>query len=276
MSVFARFIAANRQASRAIEGWLPAEFRRHLHTLYKYQVAALVNRGRGQVILDIGGGRECPFLPFVQNRRAHLIIGVDALEQELRFNPDLDTKIVADAATRGFPFRDGSAHLVVSRSVVEHMSDNEIFFANCARVLRPGGVLVHTFPCKFAPFSVINQLLPNRLVRQLIAYFHPHWENECGFPAFYDHCYFSAVRRILARNGFTNTQFAFRYYQSIYFDFFLPLYAAMLLYDLAVWAFGIRNLACAILVSAEQPGDREADTIRAHKTPLAAIPTAQH
>lgn len=255
MSLLARFSAANRRVSEAIEARLPALFTRHLHTLYKYEVANFVNCRTGQVVLDIGGGKECPFLPFVGEPGAHLLIAVDSSDEELRHNSDLDNKIVADAAALGFPFRDASADLIVSRSVVEHLHDNTMFFANCARVLRPGGFLVHTFPCKFAPFSLINQLLPNRLTRRLLAYFHPQWQDDCGFPAFYDHCYFSAIRGLLDRYGFQNPQFTFRYYQSIYFDFFFPLYALMLVYDLLVSGLRIRNLACAILVTAERPAD---------------------
>jgi ubiquinone/menaquinone biosynthesis C-methylase UbiE len=190
MSAFAQFIAANRRACRAVEAWLPVPFRRHLHTLYKYEVAARVDGRQGQVVLDIGCGRECPFLPFVKEPRAHFIVGIDCSSHELLLNRDLDVKVVADAATDAFPIRDGSVDLVVSRSVIEHLVDNEAFFANCARVLRPGGALVHTFACKFAPFALINQLLPNALARRLLAYFHPQWKDECGFPAFYDNCYF--------------------------------------------------------------------------------------
>jgi hypothetical protein len=53
--------------------------------------------------------------------RCLVIIAVDSSDGELRFNRDLNTKIVADAAAPSFPFRDSSVDLVVSRSVVEHM-----------------------------------------------------------------------------------------------------------------------------------------------------------
>jgi SAM-dependent methyltransferase len=264
MSLLSSFLAANSRASRAIEAWLPALFRRHLHTVYKYQVADLVNRQPRQVVLDIGAGKDCPFLPFVHEPRAHLIIGVDCSEHELRANTHLDTKIVADAAANRFPFEDGSADIVVSRSVVEHIRDNQVFFANCARVLRPGGILVHTFPCRFAPFSLINQFMPNVVARRLLAYFQPQWKDECGFIAYYDHCYFSAIRSLLDRNGLQNPQFTFRYYQSIYFDFFLPLYVLMLLYDLGTWFLGIRNLACGILVTATRNGGYPTGVERVH------------
>jgi ubiquinone/menaquinone biosynthesis C-methylase UbiE len=251
VSLLDSFIALNRSASRAIEARLPILFKRHLHTLYKLQVADMINQRPGQVTLDLGAGKECPFLPFVRDPRAHFILGVDCSERELRHNGDLDFKIVADAAD-GLPFKDGSIDVVVSRSVVEHIKDNQAFFANCARVLRSGGLLIHTFPGKFTPFSIFNQVMPNAIAKRLLAYFHPQWKDECGFIAYYDHCYFSAIRRLLNQNGFDNIQFTFRYYQSIYYDFFFPLYALMLLYDIVMWLFRIRNLACGILVTASR------------------------
>jgi hypothetical protein len=70
------------------------------------------------------------------------------------------------------------------------------------------------------------------------------------------------VGRLLELNGFENPRFAFRFYQGIYFDFFLPLYALVLLYDLVFWGLGVRNLACAILVTAEQATVRPASSGR--------------
>jgi SAM-dependent methyltransferase len=247
------FLDFNRRLSKAVEERLPARFKRHLHTIYKYEVAALVNRRWGQVILDIGGGKDCPFLPFVTEPQQQLIVAVDNSVEELCGNLCGARRIVADAAAPTFPFHNGSADLIVSRSVIEHLHNNQVFFENCARVLRPGGTLIHTFPCKFAPFSLLNQLIPDRWTRYLIGMFQPQWYEGCGFPAFYDRCHYSAIRDLLLRNGFKNPTFTFRYYQSIYFDFIFPLYAVMTIYDLALWFLDIRNLACAILVTAERP-----------------------
>ena len=272
MSLLGRFLDFNRRLSRAVEDRLPAGFTRHLHTLYKYEVAALVNRAPGQVVLDIGGGKDCPFLPFVAEPHRQAIVAVDYSEEELRRNPALRRRVVADAAAPAFPFGDGSADLIVSRSVVEHLHDNHAFLQNCARALRPGGVMVHTFPCRFAPFSLLNQLIPNRLARSLIAAFHPQWEQECGFVAFYDRCYDSAIRSLLDRTGFKRQKFYYRYYQSIYFDFLFPIYLLMLSYDLLVWLLGIRNLACGILVVAQLP-PAEPDR-SAHEAPEPSATTA--
>lgn len=265
MSLLARFITANQRLSQATENRLPARFKRHIQTLYKYKAAELINRRPGQVVLDIGGGKECPFLPFLDAPRHHLIIALDVSAEELRRNRQLENKIVADAASHGFPFREGSADLVVSRSVVEHIRDNVMFFANCASVLRPGGTMVHAFPGRFAPFALINQLLPNQLARRLVGYLHPDWreEDNYGFPAFYDRCYFSALQNLLDRNGFNNCRYDFLYYQSVYFNFLFPLYLLMLAYDLIAWTLRIRNLASGVVVTAERPpGSRVAGAPR--------------
>ena len=190
MSLLARFIEVNQWLSKATENRLPPVFKRHIQTLYKYQVAELLNRRPGQVVLDVGGGKECPFLPYLDAPHTHLIIALDISEEELRRNPRLDHKVVADAAAHGLPFRDGSVDVVVSRSV---------------------------------------------------------------FLALYDHCYFSTIKYLLERNGFTSMSFTLLYYQSVYFNFFYPLFILMLGYDLIASMLGIRNLASGIIVTAQRP-----------------------
>lgn len=252
----------NQRLCRIIENRLPAAFTRHIQTLYKYEVAALANRRPGQVLLDIGGGKECPFVPYLDDRDAHLIVAVDCSEEELRRNSLPGSKIVADAAAEGFPFRDRSVDLVVSRAVVEHIHDNAAFFRNCGYVLRPGGVMIHAFSGRFAPFALMNQLFPNGLTRRLIQLLHPYWREEgnYGFPAFYNRCYFSAIEDLLKRNGFRNGKFILLYYQSIYFTFFFPLFAVMLTYDVIVSLLGIRNLASGIIITAERPRHADGQT----------------
>ena len=163
--------------------------------MYKYEVAELLNRRPGQIVLDVGGGKECPFLAFVDPPCGHLIMALDLSDEELRQTVSSITRSLPTRRRSGFHFATLRPISSCPRAVVEHIRDNAAFFRNCARVLRPSGIVAHAFSGRFAPFALMNQLLPNRLTRRVIDYLHPEWHEEgnYGFLAFYDRCYFSTV-----------------------------------------------------------------------------------
>ena len=140
----------------------------------------------------------------------------------------------------------------MTSSVIEHLSAVEPFAAEAYRVLKPGGAVLNVFPCRYSPFSLINRMLPERLARALLYYFFPQWRDACGFKAYYDRCWYAAMRRTFEANGFTITEMTCRYYQSIYYKFFVPLYLLMLTYDAVIATLKIRNLCCQILLIAEK------------------------
>ena len=47
------------------------------------------------------------------------------------------------------PFEEGFFDFVFSTSTLEHVQDHELAFAEIARVMRPGGVAIHTFPSRY-------------------------------------------------------------------------------------------------------------------------------
>jgi 2-polyprenyl-6-hydroxyphenyl methylase/3-demethylubiquinone-9 3-methyltransferase len=252
MSLLRRFIALNQRLSLSIEPILPAEFTRHLHTTYKREAAEVINQRRGQTVVDVGGGRECPFLPFVAHPEDHLFISTDISESELRYNHEVRNRLVADASTGQMPFADQSIDLIASRSVVEHLPNVENFIGECARLLKPGGCAIHTFPSKYSPFSILNQIIPNRMARKILYVLQPQWEEVCGFKAYYDRIYYSSVVSMLQRHDLEIVRIDIRYYQAIYYSFFAPFYFIMLAYDLMLYALGARNLACQLLLVARK------------------------
>jgi SAM-dependent methyltransferase len=259
------FWAANRRLARRIETWLPREFNVNLARSYERIVAAELNKPEsGRVVVDVGGGKFCPYLRFIDPAREHRFMAADIALDELRRNDQIKDRVVTDVVL-SMPFADGSIDVLTSRSAVEHLSDVERYLTNCARGLRPGGYIIHSFPCRFAPFSLINQILPNKFARRLLHLFQPQWRDECGFPAYYNHCYYSAIRRLLERHRFTLTHVEMRYYQSIYYDFFLPLFILMVAYDLCVWKVQAKNLACQMLFVAQYRADA---TATSHDIPL--------
>lgn len=246
------FFRVNRAACDWIEARLPKAFTRSFNRLYETILIEEMNRSRKRRILDIGGGKKCFVADFKDPDQDPSIVAIDIAEEELKRNTQIADRVVGDV-TRELPFAEGSFDVITSRSLLEHLSDTQGFFRHAFGVMRPGGSFIHLCPGKFAPFALCNQLLPNRVAQQLLYFFHPSFQAECGFKAYYDGTYCSAMKRKLERAGFVDIQIHLRYYQSIYFNFFLPFYLASVIYDLAVSALGLKNLASQLIIVAKRP-----------------------
>jgi SAM-dependent methyltransferase len=245
------FFRVNIQISNLIERALPRAFTRSLLSLHELTAAEAMNCQSGQRVVDVGSGHYCPFARHRRSDRRTTLIAIDILESQLLNNEVADIRVAADVC-QGMPLNDASVDVIVTRSVLEHLADNETFVRECSRVLRPNGQCIHVMPARYSPFAILNRILPEKVSKALLFYFFPEWKAECGFYAYYRNCYYPRISEILAENGFVIKQITFRYYQSIYYRFFVPLYLVSLVYDLTLWLFDVRALACQILVVAEK------------------------
>jgi len=256
--VLERFLALNRRSSNGLEARLPHAT--DLHAMWTERVTKLLNARAGQFVVDAGGGKSCLF---AANRRqpGTRIVAVDISEEEMRSNTDVDETRVANVV-EGLPFEAGEVDLLVSRSTIEHLEDVEAFMHNCRRVMKDGGHMVHALPCKFAPFALANRLLPHWLTKRLLLLFMPWSDGILGFRAYYDHCYPSDMARVIEASGFEVEQVIVSWYQARYFDFFFPLFALNVGYELIVRALRIRNLCAGFLIVARAvpQGDQMAIT----------------
>jgi ubiquinone/menaquinone biosynthesis C-methylase UbiE len=203
----------------------------------------------GGVIVDVGGGARCAF---ANECLGSDIIAVDISASELEKNLDVSDRKVADV-TQEIPVPDNSSDIVSSRYVLEHLRGVDRFVREAYRVLKPGGVFITLFPNKYAPFSLINRLLPVSVAHR-VAYALKEQAAEFGiFPAYYEHCSPAAFRRVLEAEGFTSVDVKVAYSQSSYFNFFLPLALAILIYEWAISLLGLESLSAHVLVCARKP-----------------------
>jgi ubiquinone/menaquinone biosynthesis C-methylase UbiE len=246
------FFAVNRKVCRRLEVFLP-QAKTSIFDQYIQTVTGVVNgRPRNAVVIDVGGGKRCPFAHSLKGAGHATIIAVDISEDELRHNNDVNGKLVADIVQR-LPFRSRTVDLITSSSVLEHIQDVRRFVIHSSEVLKPDGYCVHLFPSKFAPFALLNQLLKG-VSRAVVHFFLPESKGICGFPAVYNECYYSAIRNLLLNNGFELIEVKPSYYQSPYFDFCFPLFAVSAAYEVVVKLLGLRNLAAYLLVVARRMG----------------------
>jgi len=232
-----------------VEAFLP-QVKVDIFSQYTQTVTNLI-KGSAQkvIVIDVGGGKHCPFAGVDDGDTT--IVAMDISEGDLRQNGDVNGRLVADIMG-GLPFRSRTVDVITSRSVLEHVEDVTSFVEHASSVLKLGGYWVHLFPSKFSPFALINQLLPRNVSRAAVYFFRPGSKGVLGFPAFYDKCYYSAMRNLLLNNGFELVDVKASYYQSQYFDFCLPLFAASAIYEVLVELLGLRNLAAYILVVARR------------------------
>jgi SAM-dependent methyltransferase len=106
-------------------------------------------------ILDLGGGSG-PLAHLIDRSRFNYIVVDQAVSPDL---PEDQAIIVADVSA--VPVEDESADMAICISAMQYF-DQERFFAECLRVLRPGAILaLH----ENGPFNPV--ILPVRLYRQI-------------------------------------------------------------------------------------------------------------
>lgn len=216
------FFDRNRRICSWIEDRLPDEFTENFNRTYENTIRDIVADIGPVRILDIGGGKKCHIARFCQSDPDNRITALDVDFIEMSQNTDVNDRVIGDA-TKTLPFADNSFSLVTSRSFLEHISDTNAFFKDSARILRTGGYFVHLCPGRYAPFAVLNRLLPHRVATKILYFFHPKYRQNCGFYAFYKDTYHDAVMRNLTESGYYPINVHHRYYQSVYFSFFVPL-----------------------------------------------------
>lgn len=246
--IFIKFFQWNEAFCRWIDPHLP-QFNERME--YDEAVASFMNATAGLVVVDVGAGGECPFAELRKPELHTQIIGIDMSADEMKDNADLDLKLVADLS-KALPLGDQQVDLIVSRSVLEHLTDQNRFVNEAKRVLKTKGLFIHLYPCKYAPFAILNRLLPRKLTRKLLHDLVPESRGISGYPAFYDRCSYSAMKSLLQKNGFEILRFRFGYYQSAYYRFFFPFYLLSILYELIIRALHVKNLSAQILVVARK------------------------
>lgn len=147
------------------------------------------------IVLDIGAGAG---IVAEMNFKADVgrIYGID-LDPRVVDNPYLHEGCVGDAAD--LPYADNMFDLIFADNVMEHLANPEQVFRECARVLKPGGILMFKTPNKTHYMPIIAQLTPHS--------FHQFINNLRGrdaedtFPTLYRANSKAAVQRLASRSG---------------------------------------------------------------------------
>ncbi len=177
------------------------------------------NTGPSSRVLDAGAGAGLLFKYELKGRVAE-IVGVD-LDPRVETNPQLDRGVCSDMGS--IPVSDGYFDLVISRAVLEHISDPDSFLREINRVLKPGGMFLFLTPNKWHYVILFSRMTPH--------WFH-EWYNERvrgrgdndTFPAVYLLNSVGDVRRRLGKAGFLEDSITLRESCPNYLLFSLPAF----------------------------------------------------
>lgn len=213
---------------------------------YKWGVEFLSSRPRR--IIDVGAGKKWHFAELKTSDME--VIGIDIEVEEMTNNPSLDHRIEGDCC-KNIPV--GNADIVMARAVVEHFHDNEAFCHNVFSALKPGGVLIATFPNKWAPFAIINRMVPNRVAQFLLKHLFPGYGGFVGFEAHYDRCTPNAFRKALTDAGLVVEREFISYFSSMYFAGLFPIYLISLAFDCLRHVAGVPAFSSYLAYTARKP-----------------------
>ncbi|MBI5190043.1 MAG: class I SAM-dependent methyltransferase [Nitrospirae bacterium] len=132
----------------------------------------------GRRLLDIGCGDGA--LSYLMTMAGWDVTGLDYSPTGLGFARD---KFMEEGAAASFmrgdscmlPVKDGSLDAVVAADIIEHLTEQEAFLAEIARVLKPGGAAVITTPVKVTEIPVdpehVREFYPEEFRETLGRYF---------------------------------------------------------------------------------------------------------
>jgi SAM-dependent methyltransferase len=159
-------------------------------------------------VLDVGCGRGEHAEDAVDYRRrlrclrgkAARVIGIDP-DVAGSSNPTID-EFRRLMPGQPWPIEAGSVDLVLSDSVLEHLSEAEDFFDEARRVLVPGGYLCIRTTNLLGYVGFVSKLLPNKFHAGLLSRLQNGRRAEDVFPTVYQCNTMRSIRREMGSHGF--------------------------------------------------------------------------
>jgi SAM-dependent methyltransferase len=212
-------------------------------------------------VLDVGSGRR-PAIAIEQRPDNCTYVGLDIVGEELAIAPPgayTDTWTADITEPLPNELRE-QFDVVISFQAIEHVDSVPRALREMRAALRPGGLLVFQTSGAFGILpAMVNRVLPRRaslwLLRRLTGR-----DPETVFPAVYDQCWASALRRLLT--SWQNVQVLPREWGGFYLLSAPYLLWPYLLWEELVRRAGWENLATHYLVAAELPGAPASTEIR--------------
>lgn len=183
----------------------------HPYHVFEREIAGLLRPEH--TLLDAGCGSTAPVLGKYRGK-AKRLIGVDMVD----FDGNTADLELHRGDLASIPVATDSVDLIISRSVMEHVSDPLRVYREMNRVLRPGGRVVFLTPNLWDYGSIIARLVPNQWHPWIVSHTEGRAEEDV-FPVVYRTNTRGAVERWTRESGFRVTSFRYLGQYPSYFMF---------------------------------------------------------
>lgn len=243
-----RFLGANRRLSQRFAARVESTDRFY-RDYDKLVLDAARGLPAGSAIVDLGGGRHCPFAAEVDRSHGTRIIAVDISEEELEANTTVDETRVADVSA-GLPFEEGEVSLLVSRTLLEHVQGVPAAIEHIGRVMAPGGRTIHLIPCRNSLFAIAARLIPWKIAKPAVDRLVPSARGVVEFEPYYDNCEPNRLEQLFRDAGFAEVRVSACWSQADYFQSLFPIFLLVWAYQALLRRLGVRRLAAYAIVDA--------------------------
>jgi len=246
MGLIRKFVRLNRDCSLALGSGNPRyePQRSYQRDLLDWIHASIEEVGAKRILE--AGGIDRPLLSRSANYR---YIGLDIEERERCF--EVYDEFVVRSIEESLPEK---YDLLISITLLEHVPNNLAAFKSIFDSLVPGGKTLHYVPSKWHPYSVSLRILGPKLQERLIPILRSGSEDITGYPAFFDYCSISEMKKLMADQGFTDIRVIPYYRANDYFAFFVPLYWLVSMFENFCEKFDLEALASGYVICGTKPG----------------------
>jgi len=182
-------------------------------------------------VLDVGCGRGAGMVdnPVAYRRellklrgKCRQVIGID-VDPDAEQNPGVDEFHLIDGVS-AWPLADASIDLIVSDFVLEHIGHPGDYFAEVARVLKPGGVFCARTTNRIGYVGLVASIIPNRHHAKVVNVAQRDRKEMDVFPTRYRVNTVWRVRRVLKKAGLDGIAYGYEAEPS-YLQFSAAAYA---------------------------------------------------
>ena len=246
MSLLVDFVSMNRRWCQGLLKMFPSFFSWPDSSAYMNdRVEKALARGPSR-ILEVGGV-DRPFLPKSSD---YFYAGLD-IEERPHCYEVYDSFLVQSVEQ---PVA-GKYDLVLSKTLLEHVPDNQASFKAMCEGLDASGEMIHMIPMKGHPYALILRAVGPRMQKQLLHFLHPRNESVTGYPTFFNHCTAEEIRSLLEENGMVEIDIRCFYMASDYFKFLMPLFVLVFCFEKICQKLEWKTFAALIVVSARAPAE---------------------